>query len=202
MWKTNRANLLAFSVPLVALVGMTVSPVFTMMTGKEIQLETKPIDPTDLFRGDYVTLSYQAEEVHESKLDKKIKEYFLQEESKSYGSKPLVVYSILERNREGIYEVKKVVMEKPKSGLYLKGKIVYLWLRTDEEIRKNAKTEEEFQEEKAQQNARIHYSLDNFFVAENTGRALERATNQGKAVATVKVRDGHAILTDVGLKNK
>ncbi len=33
---------------------------FTLRTGREVVLETMPVDPRDLFRGDYVILSYDA----------------------------------------------------------------------------------------------------------------------------------------------
>lgn len=46
----------------------------------------------------------------------------------------------------------------------------------------------------------IDYNLDKFFVPENTGIELEEATRKGKAIATVKVRDGKAILTHVDVK--
>lgn len=210
MRKDTRNKIIAFSIPLVILVGMTVAPFMTVLTGDEIKLETKPVDPTDLFRGDYVTLSYKAEEVHESKVDKKIKDHFLNDDGASYGDKSLIVYSILEEDKHGIHQVKKVVADKPDSGLYLKGKMDYLWLDTDETIREYTETEEEFEKEKANQTAEIYYQLDKFFVPENTGGELENAINnvndvidvetvekESDAVATVKVRNGHAILTNV-----
>jgi uncharacterized membrane-anchored protein len=213
MQKEKRNRLVAFSIPIVILVGMTVSPLMTVLTGEEIKLETKPVDPRDLFRGDYVTLSYEAEEVHVSKLDNGVKDYFLEENASSYRDEPLVVYSVLKENEEGIHEVQKVVTNKPKSGLYLKGEIDDLWIQSDEDIREYVNTEEEFLEEKENQTANIHYNLDKFFVAENTGKELEDAINgvdkiidfetlerESNALATVKVRKGNAILTDVEIK--
>ena len=32
---------------------------YTLQTGKEVLLKTVPVDPRDLFRGDYVTLRYE-----------------------------------------------------------------------------------------------------------------------------------------------
>ena len=40
------------------LAGVVGSKEFTLRTGKEILLHTVPVDPRDLFRGDYVVLSY------------------------------------------------------------------------------------------------------------------------------------------------
>ncbi|PLS19746.1 hypothetical protein CVD28_00135 [Bacillus sp. M6-12] len=206
----NMKKMIAFSIPMVALVGMTISPLLTITTGKEIKLETKPVDPRDLFRGDYVTLSYQAEEVHESKLDNAVKDYFLEQNASSYRDEPLVVYSVLKENKNGIYEVDKVVTEKPKTGVFLEGEMDYLWIKSDEEIREYAESEKDFESIKANQTADIYYELDKFFVPENTGKELEDAINQvdsvvdfnseeegSPAIATIKVRNGHAILTNV-----
>jgi len=44
---------------LIIIVLFIVSKEFTLQTGKEVLLETVPVDPRDLFRGDYVILSYQ-----------------------------------------------------------------------------------------------------------------------------------------------
>ncbi len=41
------------------LVGWTGYNEVSLATGKEVVLQTAPVDPTDIFRGDYVQLSYQ-----------------------------------------------------------------------------------------------------------------------------------------------
>ena len=43
---------------LIIVVGFIGIKEFTLKTGREIILETVPVDPRDLFRGDYVILSY------------------------------------------------------------------------------------------------------------------------------------------------
>jgi uncharacterized membrane-anchored protein len=200
MWK-NKKSLIAFALPIVILAGMTVSPLITLNTGDEVHLATKPIDPRDLLRGDYVILSYEAEEIHESKVDKEIKAYFSEKEAGSHPTEPLEVYSILEENNKGLHEVKEVVKKEPDSGLYLKGEIDYIWFSTDAEIRKYIKTEAGFKKEKANQKVHISYNLDKFFVPENTGKRLEDAiqsdSEEVNVFAVVKVRNGHAIVEDV-----
>ncbi|MFZ3171126.1 MAG: GDYXXLXY domain-containing protein [Carboxydocellales bacterium] len=37
----------------VSLAAMTIQPLMTLFAGQEIKLKTQPVDPTDLFRGDY-----------------------------------------------------------------------------------------------------------------------------------------------------
>jgi len=44
---------------LVIIVAFVVIKEFTLQTGKEVLLKTVPVDPRDLFRGDYVILAYE-----------------------------------------------------------------------------------------------------------------------------------------------
>lgn len=57
---------------------------------------------------------------------------------------------------------------------------------------------EQYEQEK--QTIDIEYSLDKYFIPENTGRDLEKAALKGNVIATIKVRDGKAILTNVEVK--
>lgn len=50
-------SLVALQLVLVA--GLFGARSFTVLTGEEVVLETAPVDPRDLFRGDYATLSYE-----------------------------------------------------------------------------------------------------------------------------------------------
>ncbi|UQW97243.1 GDYXXLXY domain-containing protein [Rummeliibacillus sp. G93] len=190
MLKSNWKKLIAFSLPILILIGMSIPPFLTITTGNTIKLETRPVDPTDLFRGDYVRVNYKAEEVNISKLDKELKDYFRVNNSSFY-DKPVVVYSVLEKNENGMDIVKKVVKDQPEEGIYLKGEINYFPLNSsngpDNQV------------------VEINYQLDKFFVPENTGKDLENAisqpANKTSAIATIKVRKGHAILDKVEIQS-
>lgn len=190
MLKNNWKKLIAFSLPILVLIGMSIPPFLTITTGNTIKLETRPVDPTDLFRGDYVRLNYKVEEVNISKLDKELKDYFKVNNSSFY-DKPVVVYSVLEKNENGMDIVKKVVKDKPEEGIYLKGEINYFPLNSSNEP--------------DNQVVEINYQLDKFFVPENTGKGLENAisqpVNKTSAIATIKVRKGHAILDKVEIQS-
>jgi uncharacterized membrane-anchored protein len=45
--------------------------------------------------------------------------------------------------------------------------------------------------------AYIKYSMDKYFVEDNTGAAWEKASKNGEILAKVKVKNGYAILTDI-----
>lgn len=183
MSKNNKR--LVFLLPILILIGMTIKPILTIYLGDEVYLTTEPVDPRDLFRGDYVTLQYEAEVLPVNKIDEDIKQYFKEKEKEAipYGS--LNVYAVLKETPNGVHEVERVVKEKPKTGIYLKGEINHLW-SYDEEVT-------------------VYYNLDKYFVPENTGSVLEDAIRTTSSddneltnvVAVIKVRDGHAILSDV-----
>ncbi len=58
MDKTTRVIALV-AIQLVLVAGIFGVRGFTVLTGEEIVLETRPVDPRDIFRGDYATLGYE-----------------------------------------------------------------------------------------------------------------------------------------------
>lgn len=57
--RTARNFYIAVLVQLLLLTGMGAVRAFTITTGREIVINTMPVDPWDMFRGDYVRLGYQ-----------------------------------------------------------------------------------------------------------------------------------------------
>lgn len=106
----KKSFFLAMAIPLLILLAMTIKPQATLIFGKEVVLETKAYDPTDLFRGDYVAINFAISDVPKSKVPLSIDEVY---------NKSLYV----SLKQEGKYYVVDQVSEtKPKQGLYLKGK--------------------------------------------------------------------------------
>lgn len=177
MSRRTKQFLLACLVPVVILLGMTATPLYTMMAGEEITLRTVPVDPTDLFRGDYVTLQYEAEEIPAELVDNAVKAKL------DEGRSNIEVYVPLKQD-EGVHVPAKVSLEKPSSGVYLKGRVDYMstsWESNEEVVY-------------------VQYSLDKYFVEENTGLELEKASSEGNILAKVKVKNGYAYLTDLSIQ--
>jgi len=172
----SKQLLLACLVPVLILLSMCVTPVYTLFNGKEIILQTMPVDPSDLFRGDYVTLRYEAEEVPKRLVEKDVVE------KRQDGWGELEVYVLLEE-KSGIYIPAKVTLEEPDKGIYLKGKLNY--------IDKN---------NEGQEIASIGYSLDKYYLEDNTGKDWEKASTQGKILAKIKVNNGYGILTNIEMQ--
>lgn len=84
---------------------------FTLTTGEEVLLKTQPVDPRDLFRGDYVILRYEISTIDTLELTEDLLEandnvFVMLEEKEGYGT-PVAIYK-----------------EAPKEGVFLKGKVI------------------------------------------------------------------------------
>lgn len=166
----------ACSVPVLILLGMCFTPVYTLAMGEEIMLQTIPVDPSDLFRGDYVTLRYEAEEIPKQLVEDSV----MKEMETRWGALTVYVH-LVEKN--GIHTPSKVTLNKPTKGVYLTGKLDYLGTNIKQE-----------------QVAYIQYNLDKYYVEDNTGTEWELASTQGQILAKIKVNNGYAILTDIEMK--
>ncbi|WP_442598851.1 GDYXXLXY domain-containing protein [Neobacillus sp. D3-1R] len=176
MTKRTKHLWLACALPVLILLAMAVTPLYTLLVGDEILLQTKPVDPSDLFRGDYITLRYEAEEVPRNLLEKDV----LAELDKGHGD--VTVFVALEK-KNGVHVPIHVTLQKPKKGIYLKGKLSYVWSDIGQK-----------------EVANIRYSLDKYFVEDNTGLEWENAAAKGEVLAKVKVKNGYAYLVDIKKK--
>jgi len=177
--------LIAVVIPVIILLGMAVQPVLTLFFGQEILLATRPFDPRDIFRGDYVNLSYEIEEVPLEKFpDKLLSLAENVEEKKSYKKAP-TVYGVL-KEENGYMVIDYISLEKPEDKLYIKGKLpsYYVFLYRDKYTNNPIF---------------VNFGLDKYFVPENTGTELEEAARQGKITARVKILNGYAILVGISV---
>ncbi|MEH7073077.1 GDYXXLXY domain-containing protein [Neobacillus drentensis] len=172
MNKRAKQLVLACCVPVLILLGLCVKPLYTLLTGEEMILQTKPVDPSDLFRGDYVTLRYEAEEV-----PKKLVEQSVLTRLQKRGGE-FEVYILMEK-KNGVHTPIKVTLTKPDKGEFLNGTISYI-----------------DKDNLGQEIAYIEYGLDNYYVEDNTGTEWETASTKGEILAKIKVTNGYAILTD------
>jgi uncharacterized membrane-anchored protein len=129
--------------------------------GKEIRIQTVPIDPTDLLYGDYVILNYGI-----SRLDRSLWKGASNHAPKQGDS----VYVVLKPGTGtkgtyeavGIYDNKLAVL---KDEVILKGRVTY----SDD------------------RNINMKYGLEKYYVPENTGKELEKQAGKGSLDAKVKV---------------
>jgi len=96
------------------LVGIIAYRQYWVATGEKILLRTAPVDPRDIFRGDYVSLRY-----HISTLDLDglgVKGSFKSNET---------VYVILEKNQEGVFNAESVSRGLPTGKRFIQGRVQY-----------------------------------------------------------------------------
>jgi uncharacterized membrane-anchored protein len=143
-----------------------------LKAGREITMPVKPLDPRDLFRGDYVTLGYDVSTLNKSNTpDGRIPEL-------RAGSAAFVTLS---PKADGGWTVKDVAAEFPAQveagDVVLKGEVKNSWARADG----------------ADRTVSVRYGIESYFVPEGTGRALESKVRDHKIEAIVAVgSDGTA----------
>jgi uncharacterized membrane-anchored protein len=142
--------------------------------GKEIRIQTEPIDPSDLLYGDYVILNYGI-----SRLDRSLWKGPSDHAPKQGDS----VYVVLKPGTGtkgtyeavGIYDNKLAVF---KDEVILKGRVTY-----SDDMHINMK-----------------YGLEKYYVPQNTGKELEKQAGKGSLAAKVKVAPwGGSVLEELEL---
>lgn len=168
-------------IPLLVLTSMLIKPINTMVKGEEVTLATIPIDPRDLFYGDYVILDLEIEEIDVSLIEPSIKRKL---EQYAY-NRDIPVYVTLLEGEDGVYKAVFVSEKKP-NGLFVKGKM-------SPYIQDNSGNEEAVYEE----TVRVDYGIERFYVEEGTGLELEVQARKGKVLVSVKINNGYPVLTDI-----
>lgn len=109
---------LAVLMQIVVLIYMAGEREYILRNGKVIYLRTAPIDPRDLFRGDYVRLNYEISSIPAASLP-------------GIGTAGLIkgekVYVNLTETTNGLYELERVSKEPPSAGIYLVGRSPYAY---------------------------------------------------------------------------
>lgn len=152
--KKNHWVLIILSFWLITL-GMIVSfNEYTLRNGEEVFIKTLPVDPRDLFRGDYMILNYDISSF--SLENKSVPKYLSEGDS---------VYTVLEKNSEGFVSVSKVLRQHPgQEILAIKGQII--------QLRENDGFVEII----------LEYGIESFFIPEKTGRNFPMITEVKVAI--------------------
>ena len=170
----NKKKLAVFALPVVIILLMTIAPIFTILFGKEVVLETQPFDPRDLFRGDHVMLNYKITDIPASMLNTELKQKLTDKKYQVVKNMNLYAEIVPQGN---FYVVKSISDKRPGKGLYLKCRLL-LYNPLDDMLN-------------------VDYNLDKFFVAENTGNELEKLSREGKLVARIKILRGYPVLIGI-----
>jgi uncharacterized membrane-anchored protein len=126
--------------------------------GTEVTLQTRPIDPRDLLRGDYVTLGYDISQLPAGAL-----------KDQPSGSRNPIVFVKLVPNADGVYQAMSVhtapiAVTSPE--VLIRGRVAY---------GATCGPKQAFCDKLS-----IRYNLESYFVPEGEGKKLEQARNQQK----------------------
>ncbi len=86
---------------------------YQLTHGKKIQLKTIPVDPRDLFRGDYVTLRYEISSLNLDSLG----------QSEQYFTNNSTVFVSL-TEKDGFWHAIQVHDEMPEDGIFIRGRVI------------------------------------------------------------------------------
>ena len=134
-------------------------------TRPTVWLRTAPVDPRDLFRGDYVTLGYEISTIPAEKFGPGLKKHMADfakrnTDNKYWRGREIVLYAALKVNPEsGVAEVATADLTPPATGLFIKGRVRPNEYRTDL--------------------TGVAYGIDAYFVQQGKGRELERRAPPG-----------------------
>jgi uncharacterized membrane-anchored protein len=162
-----RKILLALAVIALAQTGvlaaMVIDRVQLLTSGREITLPIVPVDPRDLFKGEYVRLDYAIGRLPARLLD---------------GPRPrpnAPFYVLLERNAEGGWAPLKISRAKPSEAspdrIVLKARSSYRWPPTAS----------------ASAVLGVRYGIESYFVPEGQGKRLEDLAREKRMAALVAV---------------
>jgi uncharacterized membrane-anchored protein len=163
-------------IPLAVLLSRPIIPLMVLMFGQEVKLSTVPYDPRDIFRGDYVALSFAIEEIDINLLSPSLLSRL--NLNVNFSLSGTEVHVTLEPDSTGIFNAALVSDTPSVKGVYIRGRIIKLINR---------------------ERIRIDYgnNLSLFYVKENTGLELEAAARKGQVSALAKVWKGYIILDTI-----
>ncbi|MBP1931423.1 GDYXXLXY domain-containing protein [Ammoniphilus resinae] len=149
------------------LLGMAISHYAVEWYGEEVHLKTAPVDPRDLFYGDYVTLNYEISEIHLSQF-----------KGKRPPKEGDTVYVLLKK--EGDYhQLVSASLEKPsvmeEDEQVVKGRVNFVTRQWDPQL----------QEDSPLQSFHVLYGFERYYVPEGTGKELENKRGQFDVIVKV-----------------
>jgi len=169
----NRIQLITINVIwLLCIGGLLIYKQMIFWTGTEILLKTAPVDPWDIFRGNYVTLNYEISTFEQPNFNT-FNPNVIDQDYKDIGK---TVYLILETDTKGVASAKSMTMTKPVNGeLFIRGKKQY---------------------------RQIEFGIESYFVPEGRGKEIEKLRGQDLMVRAVVDKDGKAVIKNLEIEGQ
>ena len=157
--RERKVLLFTAAAQLVILVGMIGLRAVPLVTGQTVLVRVQPVDPRDLFRGDYVILSYDFGRVQPEDIEG------LSDAEHSKSMKKLegraVYVPLVPDSVPGHWRAAKATVIKPEQGLFLKGQM--------------------------ERYGSLKFGIESYYVQEGTGLVYEQAIRDRKLSAELAV---------------
>ena len=164
---------------------MIVDRALVLRDGTEVTLQTRPVDPRDFLRGDYVVLGYDITQLPAGSL-----------RDQPSGERHPLVYVKLTPNSDGVYRAVSVhagPVAVTSSEVLIRGRVTYGATCSAKSGKPDVFCE----------NLTIRYNLESYFVPEGEGRKLEDLRNQQKLqVVAAVLPSGRAAIKRLLLDGK
>ncbi len=150
----------------VLLGAMVIDRAHILRAGTEITLRTRPVDPRDFLRGDYVALGYDISQVAAGAL-----------QGQPASARDPIVFVKLAPNRDGVYEAVSIhadAVEIHSPEVLIRGRVT---------SGATCGSGDRFFCDKLS----VRYNLERYFVPEGEGKKLEQARNQGTLLIVAAV---------------
>jgi uncharacterized membrane-anchored protein len=167
--KARERKILLFTVAaqLLILAGMIALRAVPLVTGQTVLVRVEPVDPRDLFRGDYVILSYGFSRISRDDIEG-VPDSEGGKSWKKLEGRPVYV-QLVPDSVPGHHRAAKVTLVKPERGLFIKGQL--------------------------EKYGSAKYGIESYFVQEGTGRVYEQAIRDRHLTAELAVAsNGQAAL--------
>lgn len=161
-----------------ALIAMVAERAYTLNSGKVVTLEVVPVDPTDMFRGDFVILSYKISRLDLSKLggDDSFDLY-----------EPVYVMLAQANGTWSAVSTHKAPVAPAGGQVMLQGTVTFVSGTSDT----------------APAELQVTYGIESFFVPQGKGKPLEDERQAGKVTVDIAVRsDGQAAIKALKVEGK
>jgi len=153
---------------IIVLIAEYTNAVYPLWTGQEINLETRPIDPRSMFRGNYARLRYEISEIPGADIN---------EEGNPRNGE--IVYVILKGIENGVYSYHGASLKKPQDGMFIRGRI------------------QSYSRSKRSEKYLVKYGIEALFAPKEKALRLERSLRKQGVAKIMLARNGKATLKDV-----
>jgi uncharacterized membrane-anchored protein len=159
--RERKILLMTVAAQLLILVAMIALRAIPLVTGQTVLVRVQPVDPRDLFRGDYVILSYDFSRVSQEEIDG----LSAKERGNWKKSEGRTVYVPLVPDTNGVHmRAGKATVVKPAAGLFLKGHM--------------------------KRYGSMEFGIEAYYVQEGTGLRYEQAIRDRQLTAELAVTSG------------